>query len=298
MATYDVKQIALPGGDIVNLKDGNAIHKSNTSGFVKNDGSIDQNTYQIAQEGKGLSTNDFTNEDKALIGQTLGNNTVLTTDKTPFLTRQTLNPTGFSGYVREKLVGASYAWNQLVQNGNFADSSVWTTTTASLSISSNIATMTASAKDGSVNQNLTVIDGHKYLITCDIKTTASANSISLDIRTTSLLRKWNVASSSWQNLSMIIQGAYYSNGYIRVIDSRSSGWDAVQIRNVQLVDLTLAFGSTIADHLYSLTNNSGITKLRDMGFPIDKYTPYGYGLYSVKTSGKKIIGKKDRKSVV
>ncbi|MCR5204929.1 MAG: hypothetical protein K6E47_07715, partial [Lachnospiraceae bacterium] len=142
MATYDVKQIALPGGDIANLKDGNAIHKSNTSGFVKNDGSIDQNTYQIAQEGKGLSTNDYTTAEKTKLAgistnankveasttngnikidsvetpvyRNYGNNTVLTTNKTPFLTRQTLNPTGFSGYVREKLVGASYAWNQLV----------------------------------------------------------------------------------------------------------------------------------------------------------------------------------------
>lgn len=69
MATYDVKQIALPGGDIANLKDGNAIHKSNTSGFVKNDGSIDQNTYQIAQEGKGLSTNDYTDTDKSKVGK-------------------------------------------------------------------------------------------------------------------------------------------------------------------------------------------------------------------------------------
>ena len=83
--------------------------------------------------------------------------------------------------------------------------------------------------------------------------------------------------------------------YIYSVNESFSTSDSVQVRNIQLTDLTLAFGSTIADYLYSLTNNGGITKLRGMGCPIDKYTPYGYGLYSVKTSGKKIIGKNQLK---
>lgn len=296
MATYDIKQITLPGGDIANLKDGNAIHKSNTSGFVKNDGSIDQNTYQIAQEGKGLSTNDFTNEDKALIGQTLGNNTVLTTDKTPFLTRQTLNPTGFSGYVREKLIGASYAWNQLCENGDFSNGNTgWNGNRGSWTVSSGVGSFLATGTPayGTYN-NVPRISGHKYLAIADIKLTSASASSNVRFRFYCGTEAFaNLESNtSWQRKAVIVNApSTASDSNIGIIDARSSGWDAVQVDNAQVIDLTLAFGSTIADYLYSLTNNGGITKLRDMGCPIDKYTPYGYGLYSVKTSGKKIVGK-------
>lgn len=295
MATYDVKQIALPGGDIANLKDGNAIHKSNTSGFVKNDGSIDQNTYQIAQEGKGLSTNDFTNEDKALIGQTLANNTVLTTDKTPFLTRQTLNPTGFSGYVREKLVGASYAWNQLVENGNFSNGLTgWYGNGGSWTLSSGVGSFLATGNPAYGTYNyIPRTSGHKYLAIADIKLTSASASSNVRFRFYCGTEAFaNLESNtSWQRKAVIVNApSTASDSNIGIIDTRSSGWDAVQVDNAQVIDLTLAFGSTIADYLYGLSNNGGITKLRDMGCPIDKYTPYGYGLYSVKTSGKLIRG--------
>ena len=212
MATYDAKQIALPGGDIANLKDGNAIHKSNTSGLVKNDGSIDQNTYQIAQEGKGLSTNDFTNDDKAMIGNIYANNTILSTDRTPYLNRPCLTPTGFSSYVREKLIGCSVAWNNLC-NGS----------------------------------SVTVPSGHKYLL------------------------KKNGVLSLGESTGSAITGL-------------TSGTDIV-------TDLTLAFGSTVADTLYAMTNNGGIDWLRNHNYPIDQYTQYGYGLYSTKPSAKKVVGK-------
>lgn len=295
MATYDVKQIALPGGDIANLKDGNAIHKSNTSGFVKNDGSIDQNTYQIAQEGKGLSTNDFTNEDKALIGQTLGNNTVLTTDKTPFLTRQTLNPTGFSGYVREKLVGASYAWNQLVQDPSLTDTSKIATRYCTFTVSGGVATFTPSSAGTERGGYFAVdklISGHKYLVVASVKTT-TAGTITIGFNGVSASsNRITVAANTWTRVGVIYEPAIASTDLMSVFQYNSiTTSDTLQVTKPFASDLTLAFGSTIADYLYSLANNGGITKLRDMGCPIDKYTPYGYGLYSVKTSGKKIVGK-------
>lgn len=42
----------------------NYIQKSLTAGLVKNDGSIDETEYQPAEEGKGLSTNDYTTAEK------------------------------------------------------------------------------------------------------------------------------------------------------------------------------------------------------------------------------------------
>lgn len=241
------------------------------------------------EAGKGLSANDFTNEDKALIGQTLGNNTVLTTDKTPFLTRQTLNPTGFSGYVREKLIGASYAWNQLVENGDFSDGSTgWTHIYSNISSS---GVMLATASGGYICKSISVIKDHVYFACAVIKLTTGTTLVKLN---PTAMGDWNMFATNTtasQQLIGIKKAPNSTTTEVRIVDNRTSEWDNITISYVVFVDLTLAFGSTIADYLYSLTNNGAVTKLRDMGCPIDKYTPYGYGLYSVKTSGKKIVGK-------
>ena len=47
----------------------NYIQKSLTAGLVKNDGSIDETEYQPAEEGKGLSTNDYTTAEKNKVGK-------------------------------------------------------------------------------------------------------------------------------------------------------------------------------------------------------------------------------------
>ena len=229
----------------------------------------------------------------------ISNNTVLTTDKTPFLTRQTLNPTGFSGYVREKLIGASYAWNQILPNGNFADTSVWNASKATISISSNIATLVPNGQSASnieiyekpAEKSAKVV-GHKYLISLEIKPSQTVN-VNLAGFTGGQTRIITSATAnSWAKGQTIVTCTTdaIADFYIYSTTESFSTSDSVQVRNIQLIDLTLAFGSTIADYLYGLSNNGGITKLRDMGCPIDKYTPYGYGLYSAKTSGKLIRG--------
>lgn len=248
--------------------------------------------------GKGLSTNDFTNEDKALIGQTLGNNTVLTTDKTPFLTRQTLNPTGFSGYVREKLIGASYAWNQLITNGNFSNGTTdWTIVSRiTPSVSANVLTITINTVGDIYADALYLgIKGHKYLLIAKVKQ-ASTISGTFGLRafyngTANYETVYGIKDGAWHTLAVIISETTGGlSNRLRIFEQSATLNDTAQVCDCQCIDLTLAFGSTIADYLYGLSNNGGITKLRDMGCPIDKYTPYGYGLYSVKTSGKLICG--------
>ena len=273
--------------------------------------------------GKQLSTEDYTTADKTKLSgistgankteasttngnvkidnvetpvyRNYGNNTVLTTDETPFLTRQTLNPTGFSGYVREKLIGASYAWNQLVQNGNFATTgSGWTTIRGSLSVSNNVGTFTSGAGSDNALRNVLTdyyIAGHKYLISFKYKSNVAFDfqpPVKADVVHCGI-------TSNWTTVILLVTNSTYAvalnTAYWYNYDSLTASAWVLQLMEYQAIDLTLAFGSTIADYLYSLTNNGGITKLRDMGFPIDKYTPYGYGLYSVKTSGKKIVGK-------
>ena len=280
----------------------NKVESSTTNGNIKIDG-VETQVYDGSGKvdkvnGKGLSTNDFTNEDKALIGQTLGNNTVLTTDKTPFITRQTLNPTGFSGYVREKLVGASYAWNQLVQNGNFASTDGWSTYQATISVSNNVCTMVRAVASGSnsMYRVVTKQPNHKYLWSFKAKNNVGSNSIMAQWfksgtsgSTISLLANTGISNNYTTYSGIIATDNSDANGALIIFLTTATVNNSIDIKEIQITDLTLAFGSTIADYFYGLSNNGGITKLRDMGCPIDKYTPYGYGLYSVKTSGKRVL---------
>ena len=292
-------------------------------------GIIDTSNFVEKEVGKGLSSNDYSNTDKSKVdalgtassknvpssgdagdtevvlgndtrlGKIIGNNTVVATDKTPFLSRQCLNPIGFKGYVREKLVGASYAWNQLIQNGNFEDTSNWApynSSYTSLSVANNAATLTftntsTSSYNYGIIQTLTTpsIAGHKYLVQFTAKLSYSGSfgydnfggSASKEF----IAGKWDTLYTIWNANSEYASILLRARG-----DDLPAINDTAIIKNFQITDLTLAFGSEIADYLYNLSNNGGIQKLRDMGCPIDKYTPYGNYLVSSKTSGKKIVG--------
>ncbi len=278
MATYDITKIALPSGDIANLKDANATktEASTTNGNIKID-NVETPVYR-----------------------NYGNNTVLTTDKTPFLTRQTLNPTGFSGYVREKLIGASYAWNQLVQNGNFADSSGWTASNSTFTVSGNVATVARVSTSGAsyIKRTVSKIAGHKYFFSITAKHNSSyLHNISIvwykSGSTGNLLTVLpsTALSSSYQTFQGIIAAESDDADGDIIIYNVSNDTDSNNIKEFYISDLTLDFGSNMADSLYNLANNGGITLMRNAGFPIDKYTAYGNYLVSSKTSGKKIVGK-------
>ena len=251
-------------------------------------------TYDVPESGDA-SDNEVVKGDDTRLGNIKGNNTVLTTDKTPFLTRQTLNPTGFSGYVREKLIGASYAWNQLESNGDFSnDTTSWSARYSTVSVSGGIATVTPSSagtERGLVQSAgaIKIIQGHKYILRGQIKPPISGNA-STGFGSTST---WiPVTANVWNTVANIIEAPSTADtGMYFLFKESVTTSQVIQFQNCQITDLTLAFGSTIADYLYGLSNNGGITKLRDMGCPIDSYTAYGYNLVSSKTSGKKIVGK-------
>ena len=275
-------------------------------GASANDGAIyvqaldEDNVTQIAQNYENgnifvrSKVNGSWTEWKKTIANITANNTVLTTDKTPFLTRQTLNPTGFSGYVREKLIGASYAWNNQLVNGNFVTTDDWLgRDNNTISASGNVLTLTTTS--GSLKglqqtaSKQKMIANHKYLLIGLVKSSIACGNVDINMATATTNKAisaniWTQVSRIWTNSSDVSTATYV------LLTGSFSGGETIQFKDLQIIDLTLAFGSTIADYLYSLTNNGGITKLRDMGCPIDKYTPYGYGLYSVKTSGKKIVG--------
>lgn len=203
----------------------------------------------------------------------------------------------------KKVVGASVAWNQLVQNGNFADGTTgWGATNGTISASNNVLTFTlTSGTDGYVSRSDVFNYRENHVIMCcatvkpprnmdcgfyaggvvDIKTVVPANTK----RTVYGIVK---ASSNIQYPVMYVYMGRGGNNPLSV-------GDVVTIENVNAIDLTAMFGTAIADYIYSLeqaTSGSGIAKLKEWGFFTKDYYAYNTGaLQSVKTSGKKVVGK-------
>ena len=66
--------------------------------------------------------------------------------------------------------------------------------------------------------------------------------------------------------SAIVASTNTGLAQINCQDNRTSGWDANQARNIMVFDLTAAFGTAIADYVYSLetaTAGSGVAWLKE-----------------------------------
>ena len=81
-------------------------------------------------------------------------------DPDPYLFRKSAG----GDRVYEELIGGTVAWNQLVQNGDFADTSGWTGTNTTFTVSSNVATMARVSTSGGsyIKRTVSKIAGHKY----------------------------------------------------------------------------------------------------------------------------------------
>lgn len=207
-----------------------------------------------------------------------------TADNSPYVYRQ--SPSG--NLVSQNIVGGTVAWNQLVQNGNFASTSGWSSEGgASLSVNNNTCTITGSSSNSGIYQQFNFSSNHKVLITAEVKNATENN--------TTIIRFGgnNVASitgtTNWTKATIIYNTSSSTNYYtIRV------GEQTAQARNCMLIDLTQVFGSTIADYIYSLeqaTAGSGIAWLKSYGFLTKDYYAYDSGeLQSVNVSARKVVG--------
>jgi len=220
-------------------------------------------------------------------------------DSEPYVLRQ-----GLGNLADMALVGGSLAWNQLVQNGNFADTSKWYALNGTISASNNELTFTDSnASQGDAlcsNNYLNIISGHKYLLTSEIKL-PSANRVIFHLSTndwsTNIDKAVNVSSSN-KTLVSTMFAISNSVSNIRLMmyffgNTAPSTGAVVKVSNVQFFDLTQMFGSTIADYIYSLeqaTAGAGVAWFR-------KYFPNAYYAYqsgkieNVNVASRKVVGK-------
>jgi len=184
----------------------------------------------------------------------------------------------------DPVYGKAIKWNQLIKNGNFADTSNWTVSSgSSYTVSNNVATFRADARYRSLTQAtppqervpklnhvyMGIIKAKSYTDTDTffyVRTVASAilQTASKTLKTT---------EKEYVNVLKVTQEAYYFQFMVQ--DNNASGYGDITIQNARFFDLTLMFGSTVADYIYSLeqaNTGAGVAYFRNL-FPKDYY-PY------------------------
>lgn len=222
-------------------------------------------------------------------------------EQAPYLLRR--SPQLGHDYFKEfdTLIGGTIAWNQLVQNGNFADSSNWYGAGASVSIANNEATVTLTGGhwNNDLRQlNVPIVSEHKYFLGFDC-----LGSSPFDNRILFVSDNGGVASpsiqltSSYQRKEFVLNSTKNDYSFIRITcsgDGSAQSGQYYKIRRFALIDLT-AFNFEIADYVYSLeqsTAGSGVAWLKEH-FPklFEEYHAYEPGsLVSVKTSEHRTVG--------
>ena len=251
-----------------------SIEKTSTVGLV--------DTYTITYTNGTTTTFTVTNGEKGDKGDTgevsleeLEDATVVQTlsDSEPYNYRRTNNGNGSGHREYDEIVGASVGWNQLVQNGDFADTSGWNvwggdgTLSASGNVLSVIAGSVGVALEGNV---LGTSQNHKYLVVADIRYNTSAPTSAANIGSGGYdgvnFAKSLFTVGQWKTCAGIFNRS--SNGgtdTARIYFRNGGTSDSIDVRNFNIIDLTALFGSTIADYVYTLelgTAGSGVTWLK------------------------------------
>ena len=217
-------------------------------------------------------------------------------DNEPYLFRSTggSSDVGNRAYL-DKIVGGTVAWNQLVQNGDFATDGYWS------SYTDEYATYTRENKTGKIVVNSVPTDaflvmmqnydnnseahlpeavvGHKYLFSVDVKVSESIrmqaynSNDGLPASKLCSANKWTtiigINKAARETMYMCIRPSY--------LDDIKVGL-TFYAKNVFNIDLTQMFGSTIADYIYSLEQSqagAGVAWFKKL-FPKDYY-PYNTG---------------------
>ena len=177
-----------------------------------------------------------------------------------------------AGLDTKEIKGRSFASNQILQNGNFASDDGWSKQNATLSVSSNIGTMLASAQYGQIRHEVAnIVSGHKYLISLYIKTTTATTSILTSFYSGSNYNNKNIISTTNKQLLQYLVTPTQSGTYILMIrDDRASGWDNIEISDIMVFDLTQSSidSATTVDQAIALLQQNGIN-------------PYQYNEYNV-----------------
>jgi len=179
------------------------------------------------------------------------------------------------------IVGASVAWNQLVKNGDFSNGTTnWGSydDRGTFTVSDNIATVTPTASNQQLYQSYTQTKDHIYFACGELKLTSATTLVKFITSNSAVVS--SIATTNWQTIYAIGKASSSGATYTYFADTRTSDWDAWQVKNVNTFDLTQLLGSTIADYVYTLesgTAGAGIAWLKKYGFFEKPYYAYNAG---------------------
>ena len=211
-------------------------------------------------------------------------------NQVPYLLRQT--PSGVGNRLSESIVGGTVAWNQLVQNGNFAlGLSYWTSSGGNASISASDGELTVTVGgdwNNDARQSLSTVANHVYLGIMQAKSADIAGTVYLtQVGITNRVSFGTGTVGASYNTIAGVSKAIESAGLIRVtlgmVGTAYVG-KSFTVKNVNLFDLTQMFGTSVADYIYSLEQSStgaGVAYFRKL-FPKDYYEYNAGELMSVE----------------
>lgn len=206
-------------------------------------------------------------------------------DSVPYKFRTSGGSVDIGNRETDMIVGGTIAWNQKVENGNFASASGWSLYNAnasSMSISDNVCTQTIASiptstfmwmVQGPINNHYVVV-GHKYFVGVDVLAPRAMSFLVSTNGNESVSTRQTVANT-WTSISRITAPTR-EQGYFGVYPWSASEvevGDVYKYRNAQIFDLTQMFGSTIADYITSLENanrGAGVSFFRSL-FPKPYY---------------------------
>lgn len=227
-------------------------------------------------------------------------------DKVPYNFRTSGGTADIGDREVDTVVGGTVAWNQLVQNGNFADGTTgWGTNNgADRTVSDGVCVITATGSNPILRQNSGVAIPANHVLFGQIIFTPSQNTSSTRCRliegtdtssdfvsfgggALNANQKYNITSirkteSAFTDARLNIWGSFTS----------ATVGDTYTVDNIMLIDLTQMFGSTIADYIYSLeqaTPGAGVAWFKKL-FPKPYYAYDAGTLMHVQTSAHNMTG--------
>lgn len=204
-----------------------------------------------------------------------------------------------------KIKGNTIVWNQLVENGNFEDSTNWKAQSggSTLSVSNGVATVThVSGTISAYNPGLgftTELKGilnHIYYVDIEGKFPVSAGIYFGGNTGVFLSTDFSMVADTWVEHKKIIKAIALTTagglfGYLGVNGAASvlSSGAEISFRKIQIIDLTAMFGSTKADEIYAMEQSqsgSGVAYFRSL-FPLPYYQYDAGSLLSFNGTGIK-----------
>jgi len=199
-------------------------------------------------------------------------------------------PTTVSNKARIKTIkGNTLVWNQLVQNGNFENTSLWGAIRGSISASNNVLSYTFTELGGGYLQNrmvqtLPTYANRKYFVSVSVKA-EKPTALMADVAGEFWLREEPMTPNVWNVFQAIRTGASDKPNLVFGCPSNIGDMaigDVVQFKNVMLIDLTQMFGAgnepTTVEEFTSL-------------FPLPYYAYNQGSLLSFNGTGLKTTGK-------